>query len=87
MNYTIHITSTAKRDINRAADHIEFDLKNPQAADKLLDEAERQVTVVFITDVPLYLSSPLNSHPHIYGIVLSLPHIQHRCYRSPSLLF
>jgi plasmid stabilization system protein ParE len=43
MNYNIHITATAERDLLRAADHIEFVLKNPKAADDLLDEAEKQI--------------------------------------------
>lgn len=38
--YYVHITETAERDLNRAADYIEFSLKNPQAADDLVDEAE-----------------------------------------------
>ena len=44
MSYQIHITSVAERDINNAADHIEFVLKNPKAADDLLDEAEKQIS-------------------------------------------
>jgi plasmid stabilization system protein ParE len=32
-----------ERDILRASDHIEFVLKNPKAADDLLDEAEAQI--------------------------------------------
>ncbi len=43
MTYHIHITSTAQRDIMSAADYIEFTLKNPSAADNLLDEAEAQI--------------------------------------------
>ena len=43
MNYNIHITATAKRDMINASDHIEFVLKNPKAADDLLDEAELQI--------------------------------------------
>jgi plasmid stabilization system protein ParE len=43
MNYNIHITAAAERDLIRAADHIEFVLKNPKAADDLLDEAEKQI--------------------------------------------
>ena len=39
MNYTIHITNTAQRDILNAADYIEFVLKNPKAADNLLRRA------------------------------------------------
>ena len=32
MNYQVHITKTAEHDIAKAADYIEFVLKNPQAA-------------------------------------------------------
>lgn len=40
MNYNVHITRRAEKDLSRALDYIEFSLKNPQAADNLLDEAE-----------------------------------------------
>lgn len=43
MNYRIHITSSAERDINNAVDYIDFTLKNPDAADNLLDAAEEQI--------------------------------------------
>jgi plasmid stabilization system protein ParE len=43
MSYDIHITSAAERDFIRAADYIEFNLKNSKAADDLLDEAEKQI--------------------------------------------
>lgn len=46
MSYNIHITSAAERDIANAADHIEFVLKNPKAADDLLDEAEKQINLL-----------------------------------------
>ncbi|MCP1109666.1 toxin ParE1/3/4 [Lachnospiraceae bacterium PF1-21] len=46
MNYYIHITAAAERDMERSADYIEFVLKNPQAADNLLDEAERQINAL-----------------------------------------
>lgn len=46
MNYQLHITATAERDMLLAADHIEFVLKNPQAADHLLDEADRQINAL-----------------------------------------
>ena len=42
MSYQVHITSTAEHDIMRAADYIEFTLKNPDAADNLLDAATEQ---------------------------------------------
>ncbi len=44
MSYIIHITATAERDIMRAADYIEFNLKNPTAADHLLDVATEQIS-------------------------------------------
>lgn len=40
-SYHVHITTAAERDLNRAADYIEFSLKNPSAADNLVDEAEK----------------------------------------------
>ena len=43
MNYRIHITKTAERDVNRAVDHIEFSLKNPQAAERLMDATEHEI--------------------------------------------
>jgi len=46
MNYYLHIATAAERDIALAADHIEFVLKNPQAADHLLDEADRQINAL-----------------------------------------
>ncbi len=46
MNYDIHITLSAERDLGRAADYIEFTLKNPQAADHLLDEVDRQINAL-----------------------------------------
>lgn len=50
MSYIIHITATAERDIMRAADYIEFNLKNPTAADHLLDVATEQINS--LTDMP-----------------------------------
>ncbi len=43
MSYQIHITSTAEHDIMRAADYIQFTLRNPDAADNLLDAATEQI--------------------------------------------
>lgn len=43
MSYAIHITATAERDMMNASDYIDFTLKNPQAADELLDEAEKKI--------------------------------------------
>ena len=43
MSYQVHITSTAEHDIMRAADYIQFTLRNPDAADNLLDAATEQI--------------------------------------------
>lgn len=43
MSYQVHITSTAEHDIMRAADYIEFVLKNPDATNNLLDTATEQI--------------------------------------------
>lgn len=40
---SLHITFTAEHDIMRAVDYIEFVLKNPQAADNLLDAVTKQI--------------------------------------------
>lgn len=50
MKYIVHIAATAERDIMRAADHIEFNLKNPTAANHLLDVATKQVNS--LADMP-----------------------------------
>ena len=44
MSYSIHITAAAERDMLNASDHIEFVLKNPKAADDLLNEAENKIS-------------------------------------------
>lgn len=46
MNYHLHITQTAERDMISAADYIEFTLKNPEAADHLLDTAEEKINAL-----------------------------------------
>lgn len=47
-HYHIHITKIAERDILNASDHIEFVLKNPQAAEALLDETEAKINELSI---------------------------------------
>ena len=46
MNYDIHITNAAERDLSSAVDYIEFVLHNPQAADALLDEAASKISKI-----------------------------------------
>ncbi len=50
MSYIIHITAAAERDIIQAADYIEFNLKNPTAADHLLDAATEHINS--LADMP-----------------------------------
>lgn len=50
MSYIIHITKAAERDIMRAADYIEFNRKNPTAADHLLDVATEHINS--LADMP-----------------------------------
>ena len=44
MKYAVHITERAQRDISEAVGYIELSLKNPQAADALLDAVERELS-------------------------------------------
>lgn len=46
MSYHLHITSVAERDISQAADYIEFVLKNPKAADDLLEETDQKINAL-----------------------------------------
>ncbi|MBP3901210.1 MAG: type II toxin-antitoxin system RelE/ParE family toxin [Blautia sp.] len=50
MSYNLHITKMAEDDLNAAADYIEFTLFNPQAADDLLDKAEKELSS--LTEMP-----------------------------------
>ena len=42
MTYSIHITAQAEKDLNAAADYIEYKLMNPSAADRFLDEVSKK---------------------------------------------
>lgn len=46
MTYTIHITAQAEKDLNEAADYIEYKLKNPTAADRFLDDVSKKVATL-----------------------------------------
>lgn len=50
MNYQLYITFTAEHDIMNAADYIEFSLKNPEAAEHLLNVAAEQINS--LSDLP-----------------------------------
>ena len=63
MNYTVNITAAAEHDMANAADYIEFALKNPSAADHLLDEADAKLSALssFPKQFPLVDDILLNS--------------------------
>lgn len=46
MTYDIHLTDRAERDLTDAADYIEYILKNPPAADALLDRADEVLSAL-----------------------------------------
>ncbi len=46
MNYSVHVTKKARKDVIEAADYIEFNLRNPTAADNLVDDFERKVSTL-----------------------------------------
>ena len=50
MSYQLHITFTAERDIIQAVDYTEFSLKNPDAADNLLNVITEQINS--LSDLP-----------------------------------
>ena len=54
-DYHLHITNVAERDISQAADYIEFVLKNPQAADDLLEETYHKINAL----LPFPLTHPV----------------------------
>ena len=63
MKYQLYITKNAERDLEDAADYIEFTLKNPAAADRLLNIAEEE-----LQELTLFPKS----HPVIDDPVLSV---------------
>lgn len=63
MSYNLHITSVAQRDISQAADYIEFVLKNPKAADDLLEEMDQKINALlpFLAEHPVVEDRLLSS--------------------------
>ena len=66
MSYHVHITKKAEKYLNRALDYIEFSLKNPQAADSLLDEAEN--TLGSLSQMPERYALPEDKLLAAWGI-------------------
>ncbi len=58
MKYQLHITQSAERDLIQAADYIEFVLKNPQAADDLLAEADKKIMRQREEEIMQYMEIP-----------------------------
>lgn len=72
MNYGIHITGTAERDLAGAADYIEFTLKNPSAADHFLDLAEERISMLaFAPEAYAVVDDPVLSAWGIRFIVVN----------------
>ena len=73
MNYQVHITKTAEHDIAKAADYVEFVLKNPQAADHLLDVATEKIGELtqMLEKLQLVDDPVLAGNPIYYGKQLS----------------
>ena len=64
MSYNLHITKKAENDLNAAADYIEFTLLSPQAADGLLDKAEKELSS--LTEMPQ--THRLVDDPFLYSL-------------------
>lgn len=62
MKYNIHVTQAAERDMVNAYDYIDLVLKNPTAADKLLDVADEKSEHWRISRTSLK-SFPINYFP------------------------
>lgn len=72
MNYHIHITKTAERDLVNVADYIEYTLKNPSAADDLLDVAAKKISELSIfPEVHSIVDDPILSAWEIRFIVIN----------------
>ena len=72
MNYTIHITGSAKRDINEAADYIEYTLLNPKAADNLINLIENAINqLAFMPEKYSLVNDPVLSLWGIRMIVIN----------------
>ena len=67
MKYELFFTDSAKRDLNRALDYIEFVLKNKEASNHLLDFVEKNMSL---------LASNPKLHPIVNDPVLSSWHIR-----------
>ncbi|MCD8005804.1 MAG: type II toxin-antitoxin system RelE/ParE family toxin [Oscillospiraceae bacterium] len=87
MNYRIHVTKKASKDVVEAADYIEFNLRNPTAADKLVDDFERKISTLSefpdrnrIVDDPILKSwgirfAMVNNYLAFYIIVDDIVHV------------
>jgi plasmid stabilization system protein ParE len=73
MSYKIHITKAAEQDLCSAADHIEFRLRNPQAADALLNKAEALISS--LSDFPERY--PVVDDPVLRGWAIRFVQVNH----------
>lgn len=78
MKYNIHVTQAAERDMANAYDYIDLVLKNPTAADKLLDVADEKSEHWQNSRTNLK-SFPTSCFPMGYPL--------HYCYELPCVLY
>lgn len=76
--YSVHITAAAKRDVINAVNHIDIVLKNPIAADALLDAFENQVNE---------LSSFPERYPPVHDSLLSAWGIRFAAVKNYLVLY
>ena len=71
MEYKIHITQKAERDITDAAIYISFILKNPQAADELLQTIGTEISnLAFMPDKHGIIDEPVLAYFKIRMLVV-----------------
>ncbi len=71
MSYKIKLSLIAEHDIIQALDYVEFILKNPKAADKLMEEIENQIHS--LTDFPrryAFVNEPVLSNWGIHFMLI-----------------
>ena len=78
MKYNIHVTQAAERDMANAYDYIDLVLKNPTAADKLLDVADEKIGA--LAEFPHKLEVFFRQAAFPMGYPL------HYCYELPCVL-
>ncbi len=94
MKYNIHVTQAAERDMANAYDYIDLVLKNPTAADKLLDVADEKIGALaefphkfeVVSDKTAFLmGNPLHHRYELPCVLYGGRCHANRAYRAVSL--